>query len=260
MRPSKIANYLLTISVLYVSACTQQEGRSKSMIIATSANMQFATQELTRQFTEKTGTACELVIGSSGKLTAQIMEGAPYDIFLSANMRYPNEIFKNGLAVDSPKIYAYGKLVLWSMIDGIEPSVAQLSGESVKHIALANPKIAPYGIAAREALQHYDLLPGIEDKLVYGESIAQTNQFITSRSAELGFTAMSVVLSPQMKGKGRWIEVDESIYTPIEQGVVIIRRKNFDDGDAKKFVEFLFSREGKEILQDFGYLASNQPK
>ena len=260
MRPSKIANYLLTISVLYASACTQQEGRSKPMIIATSANMQFATQELTRQFTEKTGTAGELVIGSSGKLTAQIIEGAPFDVFLAANMKYPNEIFKSGLAVDSPKIYAYGKLVLWSMIDGIEPSVEQLSGGSVKHVALANPKIAPYGIAAREALQHYDLLPEIEDKLVYGESIAQTNQFITSRSAELGFTAMSVVLSPQMKGKGRWIEVDKDIYTPIEQGVVIIRRKNFDHSDAKKFVEFLFSREGKKILKDFGYLADNQPK
>lgn len=260
MRPSKIANYLLTIGVLYVSACTQQEGRSKPMIIATSANMQFATQELTRQFTEKTGITCELVLGSSGKLTAQIKEGAPYNVFLAANMKYPNEIFKSGLAVDPPKIYAYGKLVLWSMIDGIEPSVEQLSAGSVKYIALANPKIAPYGIAALEALQHYDLIPGIEDKLVYGESIAQTNQFITSGSAELGFTAMSVVLSPQMKGKGHWVEVDEDVYTPIGQGVVIIRRKNLDNSDTKKFVEFLFSTEGKKILKDFGYLANNQSR
>ena len=144
------------------------------------------------------------------------------------------------------------------MVDGIKPTVGQLSGGSARHIALPNPRIAPYGIAAMEVLRHHDLLSEIESKLVYGESIAQTNQFITSGSAELGFTAMSVVLSPRMKGKGRWKEIDNNIYTPIGQGVVVIRRKNIDHGSAENFVEFLFSAEGKKILKDFGYLVNNQ--
>ena len=139
------------------------------------------------------------------------------------------------------------------MVEGIKPSIDRLSDEAIGHIALANPKIAPYGVAAMEVLEYYGLSRKIEEKLVYGESIAQTNQFIVSKSAELGFTAMSVVLSPQMKGQGQWIELDSSIYTPIAQGVVIIKRQNTDSGHAQGFNEFLFSDEAKKVLKEFGY-------
>lgn len=229
--------------------------------IATAANMQFAMKELTKEFTKRSGILCELAIGSSGNLTAQIKEGAPYDIFVAANMKYPIDIFNSGMSEAPPAIYATGRLVLWTMIDDVNPSLDELTSSKIQHIAISNPKIAPYGSGAIQVLQHHNLLEKIQQKLVYGESIAQTNQFITSGSAEAGFTALSVVLSPQMKGKGRWILLDPKTYTPIDQGVIIIKHKNKNNNTnengksaSKQFFDFLFSNKAREILKYFGYL------
>ena len=247
-------NYLIAGCILLVTSCSHQGNGTASgkITIATAANMQFAMEELTNQFTKNSSIDCDLVISSSGKLTAQIKQGAPFDIFVAANMKYPEEIFNSGLAETRPKIYAYGKLVLWSMTEGIHLSIDLLRNESVEHIAIANPKIAPYGMAATEVLNYYNLLDEVESKLVYGESIAQTNQFITTRSAEVGFTAMSVVLSPKIKGKGRWIALEDSTYTSIKQGAVLIKREN-SNPEAQQFYDFLFSNEAKQVLKDFGY-------
>ncbi len=222
---------LLLFSLIFSSACNNHQNKNKqaekeksTLNIAVAANMQFATQEISKAFTNKTGIVCNLVISSSGKLTAQIKEGAPYDVFISADMKYPNELFTTGFAAEQPKIYAYGKLVMWSMINGIKPSVDMLKNAAVIHIAIADPKTAPYGEAAIEALKYYGIYESIKDKLVYGESISQTNQFIISKAAEVGFTAKSVVLSPEMKGKGQWIDMDKASYEPIAQGVVIIKQ------------------------------------
>ncbi|WP_299247041.1 molybdate ABC transporter substrate-binding protein [uncultured Aquimarina sp.] len=245
-----------TIILLLVLGCKQPE---KDVItIAAAANMQFAIDEISKAFTKQTGTPCELVISSSGKLTAQIKEGAPYDIFVSANMKYPEEIHASYLAVHPPKIYAYGQLVLWSMYDNIRPSIEILKNEEVKHIALANPKTAPYGQATINVLQNNAIYDQVKSKLVYGESISQTNQFITSKSSEIGFTAKSVVLSPKMKGKGHWIALDIETYPLIKQGVVMIKTENRDFKNAQQFYDFLFSKEAKEILEDFGYLVSDR--
>lgn len=208
---------------------------------------------LTQAFTEQTGIACQTSISSSGKLTAQIQQGAPFDVFISADMKYPKEIERSGLAANSPKVYARGKLVLWSMKKGYTPSLAGLRESAVRHIALANPKVAPYGMAAEEILQSQGLLPALQQKLVFGESIAQTNQFITTQSAEVGFTAMSVVLSPKLKDKGQWMALPTDLHTPIEQGVVVIKQKDGVKPAAMEFYEFLSSATAKAILQQFGY-------
>ena len=256
MRSINFLCLLFVLIILTLLACSPKKSKNspKKITIATAANMQFAMEALTDQFSKKTDIDCDLIISSSGKLTAQIKEGAPFDIFVAANMKYPQEIFDNGLAQAPPKIYAYGKLVLWSMVKDLTPSVESLSDPSIRHIALANPKIAPYGVAAKEVLAYYKLFEKVKNKLVYGESIAQTNQFITTQSAELGFTAMSVALSPKVKGKGQWVSLADSTYHPIKQGVVIINReKNYQD-NTQKFYEFLFSKEAKQILQTFGYI------
>ncbi|WP_299218521.1 molybdate ABC transporter substrate-binding protein [uncultured Aquimarina sp.] len=248
---------IITISIitlLLLLGCKQPE--RDVITIAAAANMQFSIAKISKAFTKQTGIQCELVISSSGKLTAQIKEGAPYDIFVSANMKYPNEIYASDLAVHPPKIYGYGQLVLWSMYDSIRPSLGILTNESLQHIALANPKTAPYGQAAIEVLENNNIYNQVKDKLVYGESIAQANQFITSKSSEIGFTAKSVVLSPKMKGKGHWIALDEKMYLPIEQGVVMIKTENRDFEDTRQFYNFLFSKEAKEILEEFGYLVA----
>ncbi|WP_317169040.1 molybdate ABC transporter substrate-binding protein [Poritiphilus flavus] len=238
--------------VLLLSACGTKRD-SSTLTIAAAANTQFAMEEIAALYSEKTGTQHVLVFSSSGKLTAQIMEGAPYDVFVSADMKYPTELFNSGLTQGSPRVYAYGKLVLWSIQESVHPSLAILKDSTVEHIALANPKTAPYGRAADEVLKFYDLYPTTSAKLVFGESISQTNQFITSGAAEIGFTAMSVVLSPKMKGKGSWQALDENSYKPIGQGVVALQSKGETTEGANEFITFLFSKEARGILEKYGY-------
>lgn len=244
---------ILTLALIFLALAATAANPVSIITIATAANMQFAMKALTHNFTKETGIKCDLIISSSGKLTAQIKSGAPYDLFVSADMKYPSELYKDGLALEKPKVYAYGKLVLWTMNNHINPSLASLKMSKIKYIACANPKTAPYGLAAIQTLKHYGLYKSLKSKLVYGESIAQTNQFIISESAKVGFTAKSVVLSPKMKSKGKWIEVNPKSYSPIAQGVVILKQNKTLEADARKFYEFLFSAKAKKILQDFGY-------
>lgn len=249
----KIVKTLL-ISFIMLSCHQKQETK---LNIAVASNMQFAIKELVKIFTEQTGIPCELIISSSGKLTAQIKQGAPFDIFISANMKYPTELFNTGYTLQKPKIYAYGHLVLWSTLDSITPSIELLRNPEIKHIALANPKMAPYGKASMEVLKHYVLDTKLQDKLIYGESIAQTNQFIISKSVEVGFTAKSVVLASKMKNKGNWIDLD-SVYTPISQGVVILNQNRNLQSKAEKFYHFLFSKTAQKSLQKYGYTTNKR--
>ncbi len=247
----RLAYFLFLINALW--GCHPQTSNSKKITIATAANMQFAMKALTEQFSQTTGIGCDMVISSSGKLTAQIKEGAPYDIFVAANMKYPEEVFKSGLAVEKPIVYAHGKLVLWTMVDQLEPSLISLDTPVIRHIALANPRTAPYGAAALAVIKQLRSKEVLEPKLVYGESIAQTNQFIVTEAAEVGFTAMSVVRSPQMNGKGQWTEVDPTTYDLIEQGVALLKHSEKTNASAEKFYRFLLSEEAKSILMNFGY-------
>lgn len=178
--------------------------------IAAAANVQFVLNELTKDFESSTGIKTEIILNSSGKLTAQIKEGAPYDVFVSADMKYPAELYKTGFAIDSPRVYANGLLVLWTTKDEVkpDPTLKVLTSNAVKKIAIANPQTAPYGEASVEAMNYYKVYDKVKDKLVYGESISQTNQFIISGSAEIGFTAKSIVLADEMKGKGIWVDID----------------------------------------------------
>ncbi len=234
-----------------VIGCTKPN--TQKVTIATAANMQFAIQEITTSFTKQTGIACDIIISSSGKLTAQIKEGAPYDILVSADTKYPQALHTSGFTTKPPEIYAYGKLVLWSISKDITPSIKSLTDKKIKHIAIANPKTAPYGEAAISVLKQAGIYDQIEDKLVYGESISQTNQFIVSGAAQVGFTAKSVVLSPKMKEKGNWIAINDSSYTPIAQSAVIIKKVSVTENTIN-FYKFLFSAKSKEILENFGYL------
>lgn len=247
--------FLVSLGILSLLAC-QSTDRDTTLTIATAANMQFAMAQIAEAFTRQTNTPCDLIISSSGKLTAQIKEGAPYDVFVSANMKYPQEVYQSGLGLHPPSVYALGQLVLWTLDPNRKPTLDHLQHEDIRHIALANPQTAPYGQAAQECLQNQGLWDILADKLVYGESIAQTNQFITSRAAEMGFTAKSVVLSPSMQGQGVWSEVPASCYTPIEQGIVLIRREKALPA-AQEFFTFIFSEKAKQIFRDFGYTVSD---
>lgn len=239
------------VIVFFFFSCISK--KEEKLTIAAAANLQFVIKELVQSYTAKSGVECEVILGSSGKLTAQIIEGAPFDVFLSADMKYPNELDNKGYSLSEPRIYAYGTLILWTLKPDLAADLSALTREEVKHIAIGNPKTAPYGVSAIEVLTGSDLLNDIKSKLVYGESVSQTNQFIVSEAAELGFTSKSVVLSGQMKNKGSWKEIDKSLYTPMAQGMVVLKSREALKTKALEFTQFVFSEEGRNILHKFGY-------
>ncbi len=221
--------------------------------IAVAANLQFAIQELVDDFSDRSGIECEIIVSSSGKLTAQIIEGAPFDLLLSADMKYPQELYNRNLALFEPDIYGYGNLILLTLHDDVTPDLETLKSEEITHIAIGNPKTAPYGVSAMEVIRNIGIEETIRKKLVYGESIAQTNQFIISKSVDLGFTSKSVVLSSQMKGRGVWTEINKDLYSPMAQGMVVLKNRNDFKTKAIQFRDYILSSEGKEILHKFGY-------
>ena len=244
---------LIYVIIIYQVFSSCESSEKNSITIATAANVQFAMDTIAALFEKKTGIQTLIIVGSSGKLTAQILQGAPYDVFVSADMKYPMEIFNNNKAQSRPEIYAYGSLVIWTLKDSILLNLNYLTEERIRHIAIANPKTAPYGIAAYEVLKNAGIFEQVQGKLVYGESVSQANQFITSKTADIGFTSKSVVLSSKMKNIGKWSEIDPANYTPIKQGVIIIKRNKSQIKQAEKFYSFLFSEEIQNILNNFGY-------
>jgi molybdate transport system substrate-binding protein len=225
--------------------------------VAVAANMQYTMEALRDEFNKTNKTRVELISGASGNLAQQIIQGAPYDIFLSADTMYPNRLYDKKLALEPPKVYAQGLLVLWSTKKNIHPDgdLSLLLKDEIRHIAIPNPQIAPYGAAAEFILKKYNLYNKLESKLVTGESIAQTSQFIATQAADIGFTAKSVVLSDKMKGKGHWFELNQADYPPILQAVVLLKPiQQRNSASAKAFYEFLFSQRAKIIFKKFGYL------
>ncbi len=241
---------------MFISGCQRLKPAGEKVTIATAANMQFAMEELVEVYTKRGSQEIELIVGSSGKLTAQISQGAPYDLLVAANMIYPREVERRGRAGSVPRVYARGTLVLWSANENMQPSISLLGSDSIRHIAIANPRLAPYGKAAIEVLARYGVLEAIEHKLVYGESIAQANQFVLSGAAEMGFTSLSMVVSPHLKEIGNWVQLDTTLYSPIEQGVVLIKGAGEVKKGARDFYDFLFTEEAREVLKKFGYSVS----
>lgn len=246
---------LILLCLFWLVSCSNPP--SEKLHIATAANMQFAMEALTEAFTTSTGIACETILGSSGKLTAQITEGAPFEVFVSADLKYPQALADAQLTEGPVRVYAYGQLVLWTQVPNLDLSMASLTQPEVRHIAMANPKTAPYGIAAEQVLAYYQLTDSVQPKLVFGESIAQTNQFIISQAAEVGFTARSVVEAPTLKDKGRWLDLPAESYEPIAQGVVVLRTQGEKLRQAQQFVDFLMTQQAQDILVKFGYLVPN---
>lgn len=229
-----------------------------SIILAAAANTQYAVDKIIDIFKSKYNINVRKVISSSGKLTSQITHGAPYDIFLSANMKYPLFLYKKGFVVNKPKVYAKGVLVIWTL-KNFNLKNWEESLKKAKKIALPNPKNAPYGKAAVTVLKKKGIFKDIKEKIVYGESVSQTNQYIVSKIADIGFTAKSVVLSPKMKNLGKYKDIDKNLYNPIAQGVVITKYgyKNHKD-EVLKFYNFLFSKKAKEIFKKYGYVTRNE--
>ena len=241
---------IILFSVLTFIGC--QKESNKHLNIAAAANMQYALTEIIGVYNAQNNTNHKVVFSSSGKLNAQIKQGAPFDVFVSADMKYAQDLYESGFSSNPPQVYAFGKLVMWSYHLSFSLEEKVLSTESVKHIAIANPRTAPYGRATKEYLEGKGMFTLLKPKFVYGEGVGQTNQFITSGAAEVGFTAKSVVLSRQMKDKGVWVEIDERLYSPIAQGFIIINKTKHLK-EAENITQFIQSKSAQGILNKYGY-------
>ena len=225
--------------------------------IAVAANVSYAIDDLKKEFNKQyPDTKVQVILGSSGKLTAQIKNGAPYQLFMAANMKYPAALYKDGIAVTEPIIYAQGSLALLSSKkQDFSKGMELLKEKSIDKIAVANPKTAPYGKAAIEAMKNAKVYQDVKHKYVYAESISQTVAYTVS-ATDLGFIAKSSLYSPKMakfKEDIHWSSVDSTLYTPINQGIVILKNGE-KNKEVKAFYDFIKSPEAKKIFNDFGYL------
>ncbi|MBS1528132.1 MAG: molybdate ABC transporter substrate-binding protein [Bacteroidetes bacterium] len=226
---------------------------AQNLRVAVAANLQGVIKVLGKDFKDKTGIEIEPIIGSSGNLSTQIKNGAPYDIFLSADMTFPENLFKEGFSVTKPAVYAYGSLVICSRQDiGLENWERELMSPRVKKIAIANPAIAPYGKAAEQAFQKKGIWDDIKSKLVLGESIAQVNTYITTGVTDAGFTTRALIKDAEGKTKVYWRLIDRKSYTPIKQGMIVIKTTK-NPTDAEKFYRYMQSAAARKILKDYGY-------
>ena len=199
-----------------------------------------------------------MILGASGKFTTQIKSGAPFDIFLSADMGFPENLYAEKIAVTKPIVYASGALAMVS-VKGLDLSkgIAVLDDPKVEKVAIANPKTAPYGTASIEAFKNAKLLEKVEPKLVQGDSIGQALQFALT-AADVGFVNSSAFYSDKMKEykKGvQWVEVDPKLYTPIAQGIVLLKQAE-NNAEAKAFYDFVLSAKAKAIFKSYGYLVN----
>ncbi|HEY4327091.1 MAG TPA: molybdate ABC transporter substrate-binding protein [Mucilaginibacter sp.] len=244
----KRVKFLIAFYLLATSAAFAQ-----NLKVAVAANLQSVIKVLGQDFKQKTGITIDPIVGSSGNLTQQIKNGAPYDVFLSADMGFAESLFKDGFSSKKPLVYAQGSLIICSNQDiDLANWDKLLSTEKIKKIAIANPKIAPYGKAAEETLQQKGIFNAIQSKMVYGESISQVNTYITTGVVEIGFTTQALVKDPANKTQLYWKEIDPKTYAPIEQGMLLIKRADAK-ADAEKFYQYILSPAARAIFKEYGY-------
>jgi molybdate transport system substrate-binding protein len=246
---------LALLFLLVGSIATAQE-----ITVAAAADMSAALPELVAAYTKKTGQSVKLSFGASGNLTNQIRNGAPFDLFFSADEDYPQQLINEGLAAkDTPYRYAVGRLVLWvpndSPLDLSKLGIKALLDPSVKKISIANPATAPYGRAAAAALRHFEIYDQVSSRLVVGENVSQAAQFVESGNAQAGLIALSHALAPAMKDKGRYWVVPLDAYPTLNQAAVVLSKSKQQDA-AQKFLEFVRSAEASSLLTKFGFTLS----
>jgi len=226
------------------------------IIVAVSANVSYAIEELKDEFSKiYPNIKVKTILGGSGKLTAQIENGAPFEIFMSANMAYPNRLYEKGFATTKPLVYAKGSLALFSVKQrDFSKGLSLLEEKDIKRVAIANPKTAPYGVASIEALKNAKIYDKIKSKIVYGENISATFNYAL-KATDIGIVAKSLLYSPKLKNfkEGEnWISIDKSLYTPIKQGIVVLK-KGEKNSDVALFFEFIFSKKAQDIFKKYGY-------
>lgn len=271
-----VAQAFVCLFPLLLASCQQQVGSTQkldtkpvetsaetpaekktSITIAAASDLKFALEEIVREFkTTHPGIQVETTFGSSGNFYQQLSNKAPFDLFLSADLQFPKMLIDHDFAAkDSEFSYAVGHLVLWvrneSSLD-LNKGIAVLKDSNVKKIAIANPKVAPYGRAAEAALKQFEIYDDVKDRLVIGENIAQATQFVESGAADIGIIARSLALSPTLKEKGRLFDLPAESHPKLEQGGIIMNWAKNPDA-CRQFRDFMISDQSKAILVRFGF-------
>jgi molybdate transport system substrate-binding protein len=227
------------------------------LTIAAAADLRFAMDDLVKDFEEKhPATKVNVTYGSSGNFFAQVQNGAPFDLFFSADIAYPRKLAEKGLGADDVFFYASGCIVIWVPKDSTvavdKLGIKALLQPSIRKIAVANPEHAPYGRAAVAALKALNVYDQVVSRLVYGENIAQTAQFVQSGAADVGILALSLAVAPQMRDTGRFWQVPLDTYPRLEQGGLILKStKNLEM--ARAFRDFVLGDHGREVLKHYGF-------
>lgn len=229
---------------------------AEELAIAAASDLNFAIKELVGLYEKQTGQHIKLSLGSSGNFFAQLQNGAPFDLYFSADIGYPKKLKEAGLTVPGSLYrYAVGRIVFWvpsdSRID-ITKGPDALRNPSIKKIAIANPKHAPYGRAAVSAMNHFKVYDLVKDKLVLAENISQAAQFVESGASDFGIIALSLALAPTMKAAGHYWEVPSDAHPPLEQGAIILKSSKNQEA-AARFLDVMKGAEGQEIMRRYGF-------
>jgi len=253
-RPKAFSFVPLLVAAFLAQSVPRGEGQE--IRIAAAADLQFAMQDLGAQFEQRTGMKVDVSYGSSGNFFSQLQNGAPFDVFFSADIENPRKLETAGIAEPGTLYeYAIGRIAIWmpgnTQVDLGREGWKALLDASVQKIAIANPEHAPYGRAAVEAIQKAGIYEQVKAKLVYGENISQAAQFVQSGNAQAGIVAMSLAVSPGMKAGKRW-EIPAEMHPPIEQGAIVLKNAKNKDG-ARAFLQFVKSEAGRAMLAKYGF-------
>jgi len=256
---SAMKNFCSRLLVLVGLAFTMHFGRAAELTIAAAADLKFALDELASEFrTKHPAITVKISYGSSGNFYAQLQNRAPFDLYFSADIAYPRKLAAAGVALDTNVfLYAVGRIVVWtptsSPIDVEKIGIQSLLAPSVRKVAIANPRHAPYGVAAVAAMKSLKVYDQVEPRLVLGENIAQTAQFVRSGAADIGIIALALALAPQMRAAGRYWEIPLETYPRMDQGGMILNWTKAPAA-ARAFRDFVLGEHGREVLQRHGFL------
>ena len=256
--PKAIPSLALAAFAVLATGCSDSTDRPSDVIIASASDLRFALEELSAAFAERHPEwRPRISYGSSGVYYTQLRNGAPFDLYLSADVDYPRRLEEEGLTWENSLFtYAVGRIVLWTP-KGSAIDVAALGAEAftdsrLEKLAIANPLHAPYGQAAESSLRSLGVYDAIADRIVLGENVAQALQFVQSGAADAGVVALALALAPEVRGEGAYWEIPLDAYPPMEQGGVVMKAAANREG-ALAFRDFMLSAEGREMLKSYGF-------
>ena len=250
----------LLLCVMLVLLCRPAIALADDIAVAAASDLQFAIKELIVEYEKQTGHHVKLSLGSSGNFYAQLQQGAPFDLYFSADIGYPKKLEEAGLTVPGSLYrYAVGRVVLWAPKQSpveVSKGLTVLRDAAVRKIAIANPKHAPYGRAAVAAMERSQVYAEVKDRLVLGENISQAAQFIESGACDVGIIALSLAMAPVMKSAGSYWLIPAEAHPPLEQGAVIMKQSKQQDA-ARHFLQFMQSPQGQELMTRYGFTLPN---